>query len=173
MNEAEAGGLIGQAPVNDREALACATRLADVEGEVLVEPLANLPVLTDLVVEMTGFFGAFPGTHPILRASEAVPGAATPEGIDAASVASASTTATLPSRRRAISAQIATEADAYNRFWDDVLVNLDRAVSVGLEDAFWFDRCPLLDELRGSRRFEALRATVRGRADAALRAFDV
>ena len=68
--------------VNGREALACATRLADVEGEVLVEPLANLPVLTDLVVEMTGFFGAFPGTHPILRASETVPGAATPEGID-------------------------------------------------------------------------------------------
>ena len=29
--------------VNGREALACATRLADVEGEVLVEPLANLP----------------------------------------------------------------------------------------------------------------------------------
>lgn len=69
--------------VNGREVLACATPLADIDGTVTVEPLANLPVLTDLVVEMTTFFGAFPGEHPILRESETVPHAATPEGISA------------------------------------------------------------------------------------------
>ena len=35
--------------------------------EITVEPLANLPVLTDLVVEMNGFFARFPHEHPIIR----------------------------------------------------------------------------------------------------------
>jgi len=69
--------------VNGAEVLACATPLRDLEGTVTVEPIANLPVLADLVVEMATFFGTFPGEHPILRASEAVPAARTPEGIGA------------------------------------------------------------------------------------------
>ena len=69
--------------VNGREALACVTRLDDLTGIVTVEPLANLPVLNDLVVDMEPFVERFPSPHPILRASEFLPQAAPPEGIDA------------------------------------------------------------------------------------------
>jgi len=41
--------------------------------EITVEPLANLPVLTDLVVEMSGFFARFPHEHPIIRESQPAP----------------------------------------------------------------------------------------------------
>lgn len=68
--------------VNGREVLACVTTLADVEGTLTVEPLANAPVLTDLVVEVTDLFGSFAGAHPIVRQSDAVPGAIPPDGID-------------------------------------------------------------------------------------------
>ena len=47
--------------VNGRERLACVTPLADVGGgTVTVEPIANLPVLNDLVVDMTSFVAAVP-----------------------------------------------------------------------------------------------------------------
>ena len=57
--------------VDGREELACVCSLEDRGAEVTVEPLANLPILTDLVVDMTGFFERFPHAHPIIRASEA------------------------------------------------------------------------------------------------------
>lgn len=69
--------------VNGKEVLGCATPLASIEGEVTIEPLANLQVLTDLVVDMSGFFGGFAGAHPLLRTSDTVPGAVAPDGIDA------------------------------------------------------------------------------------------
>jgi succinate dehydrogenase/fumarate reductase iron-sulfur protein len=55
--------------VDGREALACVCSVQDHGPEITVEPLANLPVLTDLVVEMNGFFARFPHEHPIIRAS--------------------------------------------------------------------------------------------------------
>jgi succinate dehydrogenase / fumarate reductase, iron-sulfur subunit len=70
--------------VNGREALACVTRLSSLgDGPVTIEPIANLPVLEDLVVDMDQFFDRFPGAHPIVRTSEANAGAATPEGVEA------------------------------------------------------------------------------------------
>ena len=57
--------------VNGREQLACVCAVEDEGPEITVEPLANLPVLTDLVVDMTDFFERFPHTHPIIRTSEA------------------------------------------------------------------------------------------------------
>jgi succinate dehydrogenase / fumarate reductase iron-sulfur subunit len=68
--------------VNGREELACVTRLDDLTGTVTVEPLANLPVLNDLVVDMEPFVERFASPHPILRASEFLSQAASPEGID-------------------------------------------------------------------------------------------
>ena len=57
--------------VNGREALACVTAIADLsEGDIVVEPLANLPVLSDLVVDMAPFVERFPPDHPLIRASE-------------------------------------------------------------------------------------------------------
>jgi succinate dehydrogenase / fumarate reductase iron-sulfur subunit len=59
--------------VNGREHLACVTRLSDHQGTVAVDPIANLPVLHDVVVDMEPFYSRFPGPHPIVRASEFLP----------------------------------------------------------------------------------------------------
>jgi succinate dehydrogenase iron-sulfur subunit len=70
--------------VNGREALACVTRLSSLgDGSVTIEPIANLPVLEDLVVDMEPFFERFPGEHPILRTSEANAEATVPDGVEA------------------------------------------------------------------------------------------
>ena len=70
--------------VNGREGLACVTRLADLDpGRVTVEPMANFPVMTDLVVDMTSFVGRFPSPHPSARESEYPSSAELPDGIDA------------------------------------------------------------------------------------------
>ncbi|HZD17587.1 MAG TPA: 2Fe-2S iron-sulfur cluster-binding protein [Actinomycetota bacterium] len=67
---------------NGREVLMCVTFVHDLGREITVEPLANIPVLTDLVVDMREFYGRFPDAHPFLRESELVPQAITPEGVD-------------------------------------------------------------------------------------------
>lgn len=68
--------------VNGREALACVTTLGELDdGPVRIEPLANIPVLADLVVDMTPFVARFPEPHPSVRASERPAAAARPEGI--------------------------------------------------------------------------------------------
>jgi succinate dehydrogenase/fumarate reductase iron-sulfur protein len=59
--------------VDGREQLACVCSVQDHGAEITVEPLANLPILTDLVVEMSGFFARFPHEHPIIRESEPPP----------------------------------------------------------------------------------------------------
>jgi succinate dehydrogenase / fumarate reductase iron-sulfur subunit len=64
--------------VDGNEELACVCSLAEHGDEVTVEPLANLPVLTDLVIDMRPFFGRFPDPHPMIRTSELPPGAEPP-----------------------------------------------------------------------------------------------
>jgi succinate dehydrogenase/fumarate reductase-like Fe-S protein len=66
--------------VNRREALACVTSVSELGDEVTVEPLANIPVLTDLVVDMDEFYARFQDDHPLVRASEFLPEAETPVG---------------------------------------------------------------------------------------------
>lgn len=61
--------------VDGREQLACVCAVEDQGREITVEPLANLPILSDLVVEMEGFFARFPHEHPIIRASSVPPDA--------------------------------------------------------------------------------------------------
>jgi succinate dehydrogenase / fumarate reductase iron-sulfur subunit len=68
--------------VDGREELACVCALADHGDEVTVEPLDNLPILGDLVVDMDPFYERFPDDHPIIRASETFPEAEVPEGHD-------------------------------------------------------------------------------------------
>jgi succinate dehydrogenase / fumarate reductase iron-sulfur subunit len=68
--------------VNDREALACVTMLHDLGRENTIDPIANVPVLTDLVVDMREVYERFPDEHPIVRESEFVDGSAAPDGID-------------------------------------------------------------------------------------------
>jgi succinate dehydrogenase / fumarate reductase iron-sulfur subunit len=69
--------------VNGREVLGCVTAVSDLGRIVTVEPLANIPVLTDLVVDMREFYERFPDDLATMRASEAQPPATPPDGIDA------------------------------------------------------------------------------------------
>jgi succinate dehydrogenase/fumarate reductase iron-sulfur protein len=64
--------------VNGREVLACVCSLAELGDDIVVEPLANLPGLTDVVVDMRPFYERFPDEHPLIRVSE-VPPRATPD----------------------------------------------------------------------------------------------
>jgi succinate dehydrogenase / fumarate reductase iron-sulfur subunit len=68
--------------VNGREVLGCVTGVGDLGRIVTVEPLANIPVLTDLVVDMREFYDRFPDEMATTRASEALPMASPPVGID-------------------------------------------------------------------------------------------
>jgi succinate dehydrogenase / fumarate reductase iron-sulfur subunit len=65
---------------NGREVLACVTAMGDLGRKVTVEPLANLPVLADLVVDMSGLYSRFYDRHPVVRTSELLPEAERPEG---------------------------------------------------------------------------------------------
>ena len=64
--------------VNGREELACVSSLAEHGDDIRVEPLANLPTLTDVVTDMRPFYDRFPDEHPLIRVSE-VPAAARPD----------------------------------------------------------------------------------------------
>ena len=67
--------------VDGREGLACVTPVP-AGDEVVVEPLGNIPVLTDLVVDMNAFYDEFEEAgRPLVRVSELIPGAAKAEGI--------------------------------------------------------------------------------------------
>jgi glycerol-3-phosphate dehydrogenase len=60
--------------VNGAEVLGCVTRLEDLpSGVVTVEPIANTPVISDLVVDMTEFYDRLERTgRPLIRASRDV-----------------------------------------------------------------------------------------------------
>ncbi len=69
--------------INGIERLACTTRMADLEkGEILVEPLKGFPVITDLVVDVTGLYRDIGTTWSYTRSSEWNPGADTPPGVE-------------------------------------------------------------------------------------------
>jgi succinate dehydrogenase / fumarate reductase iron-sulfur subunit len=67
--------------VNGREVLACITPVAALpSGDVTVEPMANFPILDDLVVDMGPFVQRFPPQHATTRVSEIQ---ASPSGVSA------------------------------------------------------------------------------------------
>jgi succinate dehydrogenase / fumarate reductase iron-sulfur subunit len=68
--------------VDGHEQLACVCPACDRGETVTVEPLANLPVLSDLVVDMGSFFARFPHEHPIIRTSGLPPDAEPPEDLN-------------------------------------------------------------------------------------------
>lgn len=72
-----------------------------------------------------------------------------------------------PDRRvQADAAQRVIEARLFARFPREALERLDRAAAEDLVDGVWLDRCPLLDGVRGDRRFVAIVAGTQGRARA-------
>jgi succinate dehydrogenase/fumarate reductase iron-sulfur protein len=64
--------------VNGREELACVSSLAEHGDDIRVEPLANLPTLTDVVADMSPFYDRFADGNALIRVSE-VPAAAPPD----------------------------------------------------------------------------------------------
>jgi succinate dehydrogenase / fumarate reductase iron-sulfur subunit len=70
--------------VNGREVLACVTRLDGLGDRVVVEPLAGAPLVGDLVVDVSGFYGrSEPVGRPLVR-SAGVVAAARGDGAPAA-----------------------------------------------------------------------------------------
>jgi fumarate reductase iron-sulfur subunit len=57
--------------VNGEPKLTCKTALSEYEGGIKIEPLANFPIVRDLVVELDGFMEKFQQVKPwIMRAKE-------------------------------------------------------------------------------------------------------
>lgn len=59
--------------INGRNRLACKVLVKDVGKKITVEPLRNLPVVKDLVVDMTGFFDRYKKVMPFLVNNDPVP----------------------------------------------------------------------------------------------------
>ncbi len=70
--------------INGREELACVVRVLDLgTSTVVVEPIQNNPILTDLVVNMSPFYDRFNATlMPLIRECEFLPEAEVAEGIE-------------------------------------------------------------------------------------------
>ena len=45
--------------INGKNGLACITKLADVKEPVVIRPLPGLPIIRDLIVDMTQFFAQY------------------------------------------------------------------------------------------------------------------
>lgn len=69
--------------VNGREVLGCVTAMHDLGATITVEPVANIPVLTDLVVDMEEFFARLPDVIGTVRSSGFLEEADRPDGIAA------------------------------------------------------------------------------------------
>ena len=52
--------------INGRNGLACITKLADLKGTVAIRPLPGLPVIRDLIVDMSQFFKQYHSVKPYL-----------------------------------------------------------------------------------------------------------
>ena len=59
--------------INGKNGLACITRLADLKSPVELRPLPGLPVIRDLVVDMSQFFKQYHSVTPYLINEEPVP----------------------------------------------------------------------------------------------------
>jgi succinate dehydrogenase / fumarate reductase iron-sulfur subunit len=59
--------------INGRNGLACITKLADLPGHVTLRPLPGLPVIRDLIVDMTQFFKQYESIKPYLINETAPP----------------------------------------------------------------------------------------------------
>src|SRR5512134_4086456 len=59
--------------INGRNGLACVTRLADLKEPVELRPLPGLPVIRDLVVDMSQFFKQYHSVRPYVVNDEPAP----------------------------------------------------------------------------------------------------
>jgi succinate dehydrogenase / fumarate reductase iron-sulfur subunit len=59
--------------INGKNGLACITRIADLREPVVLRPLPGLPVIRDLIVDMTQFFDHYHSVKPYLINHDPVP----------------------------------------------------------------------------------------------------
>lgn len=59
--------------INGKNGLACITRLADLSEPVVLRPLPGLPVIRDLIVDMTQFFDQYHSVKPYLINHDPIP----------------------------------------------------------------------------------------------------
>src|SRR4030088_1597056 len=59
--------------INGRNGLACVTKLSDLKEPVELRPLPGLPVIRDLIVDMTQFFKQYHSVKPYLVNNEPRP----------------------------------------------------------------------------------------------------
>jgi succinate dehydrogenase / fumarate reductase iron-sulfur subunit len=59
--------------INGKNGLACVTKVADLPGHVTLRPLPGLPVIRDLIVDMTQFFKQYESVMPYVVNHDAPP----------------------------------------------------------------------------------------------------
>ena len=59
--------------INGKNGLACVTKLSDVTEPVVIKPLPGLPIIRDLIVDMTHFFAQYHSVKPYLVNAEPAP----------------------------------------------------------------------------------------------------
>ena len=59
--------------INGKNGLACTTKLADLPATVTIRPLPGLPIIRDLIVDMTLFFNQYHSVKPYLVNAEPPP----------------------------------------------------------------------------------------------------
>src|SRR5437773_1410900 len=52
--------------INGKNGLACVTKLVDLREPVVIRPLPGLPIIRDLIVDMTHFFAQYHSVKPYL-----------------------------------------------------------------------------------------------------------
>ena len=60
--------------INGKNGLACITKLADLKEPVVIRPLPGLPVIRDLIVDMSQFFKQYHSIKPYLQERHAAAG---------------------------------------------------------------------------------------------------
>lgn len=69
--------------INGREELSCVVNVLELDSPtIVVEPLRNIPLISDLVVDMNNFYAKVnPADRPYVRQSEFLPQATVPDGM--------------------------------------------------------------------------------------------
>lgn len=60
--------------INGRNGLACITRLKELKSPVTLRPLPGMPVIRDLIVDLTNFYKQYEKVRPYLQNSQPAPG---------------------------------------------------------------------------------------------------
>jgi succinate dehydrogenase / fumarate reductase iron-sulfur subunit len=59
--------------INGKNRLACTTHIADFKGPIVIRPLPGIPVIRDLVVDMTTFYEQYEKAKPFLQNNDEPP----------------------------------------------------------------------------------------------------